>query len=65
MLGLRRLGALRFAGALRKAKSLCGKTCGKWVGSFDDRLGVVGERSSGEEASMRVGVERGEVRIPE
>ena len=38
---------------------------GTGVGPLGYRLGVVGERSSGDEAPMRVVVERGEVRIPE
>ncbi len=42
-----------------------GEAPGKGVGSLEYRLGVVGERSSGDEATTRVGVERGEVRIPE
>ena len=42
-----------------------GETGGKWIGPSGYCLGVVGERSSGNEAATRVEVERGEVRIPE
>ena len=38
---------------------------GNAAGLLGYRLGVVGERSSGDEVPMRVGMERGEVRIPE
>ena len=36
-----------------------------WTGSLEYCLGVVGERSSGEEGESRGLLERGEVRIPE
>ena len=42
-----------------------GEASGGESGSFEYCLGVVGERSSGEEGESRGLLERGEVRIPE
>ena len=50
--------ALRGGGRRRQARE-------SLAGVFDDRLGVVGERSPGEEGESRGSLERGEVRIPE
>ena len=46
-------------------KPVAGGAGGNAAGLLGYRLGVVGERSSGDEVPMRVGMERGEVRIPE
>ena len=58
-------GKLRFRSEGPGARGPDGEPCGKRVGSSGYRLGVVGERSSGDEGKSGGLLERGEVRIPE